>query len=372
MNWALDYFVPFIVVLTILVFFHELGHFLVARRNGVKVTTFSIGFGPELFGYTDAKGTRWSFSLIPLGGYVKMFGDADPSSARADDKMQDLTEEEKKQTLHSKTPLQRIAVAVAGPAANYILAMVILTALISFKGMPLLPTTVGSVESGMLAQEAGILSGDKILKINDAVVEDFDQLRAAIKVNIGQDIRVEIKRGEEIFQKTLSLYKTNPSTGEKEPVAKLGIAPGEPDYIQKNPVAAFAYAGVFCVKMSVDTLKGIWGMIVRKRGSGEIGGILSIGDMASQSVKSGLPTVLFFMAILSINLGLVNLLPVPVLDGGHILLCSIEAIRGKALNQKTQEYIFLAGFIVVIGAMVFATWNDLMRYKVFQMIGSWF
>ncbi len=372
MNWIIDYFVPFVVVLTILVFVHELGHFLIARRNKVKVTTFSIGFGPELFGWTDSQGTRWCFSLIPLGGYVKMLGDADASSARADESVQSFTEEEKQQTLQSKTPLQRIAVSIAGPVANYILAIVLLTALIAVKGMPVLPATVGKVEPEMLAHQAGIISGDKILRINKTNVEDFDQLRALIKENIGRDVQIELNRNGETLHKNFALYTVNASTGEKEPIAKLGIAPGDPLYVKQNPITAFAYAGAFCWKMSVDTLKGIGSMITAKKGSGEIGGILSIGDMAAQSTKNGLPTVLFFMAILSINLGLINLLPIPVLDGGHILLSAIEWVRGKPLGQKIQEYIFLTGFLIVIGTMLFATWNDLMRYKIFQIIKNWF
>ncbi|MBY0281840.1 MAG: RIP metalloprotease RseP [Alphaproteobacteria bacterium] len=372
MNWVIDYFVPFVAVLTVLVFIHELGHFLIARRNKVKVTTFSIGFGPELFGWTDSHETRWRFSLIPLGGYVKMLGDADASSARADESIENFTEEEKQQTLHSKTPLQRIAVSIAGPAANYILAIVLLTALIGIKGMPVLPTTVGKVEPEMLAHQAGIAAGDKILKINEKNVEDFDQLRALIKENIGKDVQIEISRNGEILHKSFALYKTNTATGEREPVSKLGVAPGEPLYVKQNPIAAIGYAGAFCWKMSIDTLKGIGGMITAQKGSGEIGGILSIGDMAAQSTKNGLPTIIFFMAILSINLGLINLLPIPVLDGGHILLCAIEWVRGKPLGQKVQEYIFLTGFLVVVGTMLFATWNDLMRYKIFQIIKNWF
>ncbi len=372
MSWIIDYFVPFVVVLTILVFIHELGHFLVARRNNVKVTTFSVGFGPELFGWTDSHETRWSFSLVPLGGYVKMLGDADASSARVDPSIKDLSDEEKQRTLHAKTPLQRIAVSIAGPAANYILAIFLLTGLIAIKGMPVISTIVGKVEQNMLADQAGIVAGDKILKINRTTVDDFDQLRALIKENIGKDVEVEINRNGEILEKKLSLYKIDASTGEKEPITKLGVAPGEPSYIKQNPAISLVYACSFCWKMSIDTLKGIGAMITGQKGAGEIGGILSIGDMAAQSTKSGLPTIIFFIAILSINLGLINLLPIPVLDGGHILLYSIEWLRGKPLGQKIQEYIFLTGFVIVAATMLFATWNDLMRYKIFQIIKNWF
>ena len=368
----IGYLIPFIVILTILVFVHEMGHFLVARRNGVKVAVFSIGFGPEIFGWTDKHETRWRFSLTPLGGYVKMLGDADVSSGRADASVDTLSEKEKQQTLHSKTPWQRVAVAVAGPAANYVFAIIVFSFLFIFKGVPTLPATVGKAEPGMIACEAGILAGDKIAKINGADVKDFDQLRHLIRENVGKDITVIINRQDEALTKNLSLYQLDPATGEKTPVAKLGIAPGEPSYEPQNPLSAVIHAFSFTWNLSVDTLKALGSLVMGQKGSGELGGILSIGDMAAQSTKSGMATVLWFMAILSINLGLINLLPIPVLDGGHIVLCTIEGIRGKAIGQKMQEYIFLAGFIVVGGTMVFATWNDLMRYKVFQVIINWF
>jgi regulator of sigma E protease len=369
--WIIGYLVPFIVILTVLVFVHELGHFAIARRNGVKVAVFSIGFGPEIFGWTDRQETRWRMSLIPLGGYVKMLGDADPSSGRADASVEGFSDAEKQQTLHAKTPWQRIAIAIAGPAANYIFAILVLAFLIVFKGVPFLPATVGKAEPGMLAFESGIVAGDKIIKINDTDVKDFDQLRKLIRDNVGKDIVVVISRQDATITKNLSLYQVDP-TGTKTPVAKLGIAPGEPLYEPKNPFSAIAHATSITWNLSVDTLKALGSLIVGQKGSGELGGILSIGDMAAQSTKSGMATILWFMAILSINLGLINLLPIPVLDGGHILLCAIEGVRGKPISQKMQEYIFLAGFLVVAGAMLFATWNDLMRYKVFQVIISWF
>ncbi len=370
--WIISYLIPFIVILTVLVFVHELGHFTIARRNGVKVTVFSIGFGPEIFGWTDKHETRWRFSLIPLGGYVKMLGDADVSSGRADASIETLSDGEKQHTLHAKTPWQRIAVAIAGPASNYIFAILVLAFLIIFKGVPSLPATVGKAEPGMIAAEAGIMAGDKIAKINDIEIKDFDHLRKLIKENVGKDISIVINRQNETITKNLSLYQFDSATGTKTPVAKLGIAPGEPTYEPQNPFSAIMHAVSITWNLSVDTLKALGSLIMGEKGSGELGGILSIGDMAAQSTKSGMATILWFMAILSINLGLINLLPIPVLDGGHILLCAIEGVRGKVISQKMQEYIFLAGFLIVAGTMLFATWNDLMRYKVFQVIINWF
>ncbi|RZI45751.1 RIP metalloprotease RseP [Candidatus Finniella inopinata] len=369
-SWVIAKFLPFFVILTILVFIHEMGHFLVARRNGVKVTVFSIGFGPELFGWTDRHQTRWRFSLVPLGGYVKMLGDADPSSGRSAD--DGLSEEEKTQTLHSKTPLQRMAVAVAGPAANMIFAVVALWALIAIKGVPFLEPVIGKVEPGMLAEKSGLMVGDKIVKVDDASIEDFHQLRHAITQSTGKDAVFQIERAGAQLTKTVSFYETDTATQEKKTIARLGIAPGEPHYVRHNPLMAAFYGLSLCWDLTVETINSLSRLVTGKSGSGELGGILSIGDMAAQSTKNGISSVIWLMALLSINLGLINLLPIPVLDGGHILLAGLEMVRGKPLSVKAQEYIFLAGFLVVAAVMLYATWNDLLRYKVFHIIKSWF
>ncbi len=371
MSWVIATFLPFVIILTILVFVHEMGHFLVARRNGVKVTVFSIGFGPELFGWTDRHQTRWRFSLIPLGGYVKMLGDADPSSARAADNSE-LTEEEKNQTLHSKTPLQQIAVAAAGPAANILFAIVALWALIVIKGVPFISPVIHKIEPGMLAEKSGLQVEDKILKVDSQIIEDFQQLRRIIGQSAGKDVSFEIERSGAVVHKTISFYEVDPVTQEKKPLARLGIMPGEPEYIRHNPIMAIGYGLSLCWDLTVETFSGLVRLVTGKSSSSELGGILSIGDMAAQSTKNGLTSVIWLMSLLSINLALINLLPIPVLDGGHIFLSSLEIIRGKPLSAKAQELIFLAGFLLVAGVMLFATWNDLLRYKVFQIIKSWF
>lgn len=371
MSWVIANFLPFVIILTILVFVHELGHFLVARRNGVKVTVFSIGFGPELFGWTDRNQTRWRFSLVPLGGYVKMLGDADPSSTRVDEKVA-LTEEEKKHTLHHKTPLQQIAVAAAGPIANVLFAIVVLSGLIMVKGVPFVAPIIHKIEPGMLAEKAGFVIGDKILKVDQKVIKDFSQLRHVIREVIGKDAVFEIDRGGQVLKKTVSFYEVDSTDQQKKPVTRLGIMPGEPEYIRHNPIMSVVSGFEVCWDLTTETFKGLASLISGKSSSNELGGILSIGDMAAQSTKNGLTSVIWLMALLSINLALINLLPIPVLDGGHILLCALEGIRGKPLTAKAQEFIFLIGFLLVSGVMLLATWNDLMRYKVFQIIRSWF
>jgi regulator of sigma E protease len=365
-----EYLIPFLLVLTVLVFIHELGHFLVARYYGVKVEVFSIGFGPELFGWNDKHQTRWKVSAIPLGGYVRMYGDADASSRPDGEAMAELTAEERSLTLHSKPILHRIAVIAAGPGANYLLAIVLLTGLFIFKGEPHLEPVVGQVLEGKLAEQAGIKAGDKIVSINGTAVSDFKELRNLISAQAGKDINLQILRGTPEMPISLSfkMESIDEKTKERKPVSMIGVAPGLPTYIQHNPFASVYHATVFTLKFSYDILAGIGQMIMGTRSAGELGGILSIGDTASQSAKGGLASLVAFMAILSINLGLINLLPIPVLDGGHILFYTIEGIRGKPVPQKAQEYSFMVGLFIVLSMMAVSTWNDISRYKLISWI----
>jgi regulator of sigma E protease len=361
--WIVNYLLPFLFVLSVLVFFHELGHFWVARRCGVKVETFSIGFGPEIFGFTDRHETRWRFSLIPLGGYVKMFGDANAASATTETQQSHIKEEDRHLTLNAKTPLQRIAVAFAGPLANYILAFVLLCGLIIFKGIPRLSNEIGSVDPAFHAAKYGLQEGDKILSVNGKKTPYFEDLVPLIKENAGKELNIEIDHKGNIVKKTIPMYKIDQKTNKKEPVFQLGIRPNEPYYEKMNPIYAVKTSLELCWSLSVQTFKG-FAMLFQKNGSENLGGILSIGDMAGKSVQNGFSSMIWFMAVLSINLGFINLLPVPVVDGGHIFLNIIEIIRGRPIPPKAQERIFGIGFALVLMLMLSATWNDLKRYKV--------
>lgn len=362
MSWMIEYFLPFILILTVLVFVHEWGHFIVARRNGVRVTVFSIGFGPELFGWTDRHETRWSFCLVPMGGYVKMLGDTDASSAKSDTSQ--LSASEKLETLEAKTPAQRIAVAAAGPAANFIFAIFALTLLMCMKGLPFFPATIGVLDPTLLAAKSGFLVGDHIESINGAKVENFEDLRSHILKAAGSTMQVQIKRGDQNQTLSVDMFEKDEKTGEKKPVSRLGVGPGAPEYKPQNPASAFVQSFTVTWNICAQTLSGLSSMIMGKKGAGDLGGFLAIGDMASQSAKNGAATVLWFMALLSINLGLINLFPIPVLDGGHIVMCGIEWIRGKPLGEKLQERIYFAGLMIVLSLMFYATWNDFSRYGI--------
>lgn len=368
---SLSYIIPFLVVLTIVVFIHELGHFLVARYNGVKVEVFSIGFGPELFGWDDSAGTRWKVSMIPLGGYIKMLGDADASSRPDEALTESLSAEDKAKTLQSKTVGQRIAVVTAGPAANYILAVVLMAGLFMYNGEPQFTNTIGKIAEHSVGYRAGLQAGDKITKINETSINKFTDLVDALKPLEGHEIQITVEREGATSPVVLNgeMMKIDPNTHEKKPIAQLGIAPSGYTYEKHGALDSVKTAFSTVWNLSVKTLQSLGQMIMGKRSADELGGILAIGEMAGKSAKSGFVDLIWFIALLSVNLGLINLLPIPVLDGGHILFYSIEGIRGKPVSPKVQEYAFLAGLVFVLSIMLFSTWNDLSRLKFFSWLG---
>ncbi|MBW8309404.1 MAG: RIP metalloprotease RseP [Candidatus Paracaedibacteraceae bacterium] len=368
-----EYVLPFLLVLTVLVFIHELGHYLVARWNGVKIEVFSIGFGPELFGWTDKAETRWKFSLIPLGGYVKMYGDADASSKPDENATAAMTHEEKSLTLQGKTVGQRIAVVAAGPAANYILAIVLLSVLHLTKGIPTFVPTIGGVAEDSVAHSIGIAPGDHITAFNDQPVKNFDELRKIIPASAGQAIKVQIKRTEKDTPQPKELTLVGTMTKGDQPVSSLGITPsGEQIYRSAGFIESITTSVKYCFEVSKETLKALGQMVLGKRSSNELGGILTIGALAKQSAAQGWIALILLTAVLSINLGLINLLPIPVLDGGHIVFYSIEALRGKPVSVKAQERAYTIGLFIVLGLMAIATWNDLSRFKIISWITGLF
>ncbi|WP_010297505.1 RIP metalloprotease RseP [Candidatus Odyssella thessalonicensis] len=368
LNFA-AYLPPFLLVLTVLVFIHELGHYLVARWNGVKIEVFSIGFGPEIFGWTDKANTRWKFSLIPLGGYVKMYGDADASSKPDEAAKSTMTLEERALTLQGKTVAQRIAVVAAGPIANYLLAIVLLAAFYTFKGAPTFLPTIGGISESSVAQSIGLLPGDKVLTFNGQHISNFDELRHLIPATAGQEINltVERKKSPEEVGSEISLKGQMVKDG--QPTASLGIVPsGEQTYKKYGILESITASVSRCYVISRETLKGIGQMLVGKRSSEELGGLFTIASLAKQSADQGWVALILLTAALSINLGLINLLPIPVLDGGHIVFYSIEAIRGKPVSVKAQEFAYMIGLFIVLGLMLISNWNDLNRLKVIDWL----
>lgn len=454
------YGVTFLLVLSILVFVHEWGHYIVARLCGVRVETFSIGFGKELFGWTDSHGTRWKFALVPLGGYVKMFGDVDPASAghvdgveQTDGTLRPLTTDERKVAFFAKPVWQRALVVFAGPGINFLFAIIVLSILYMSYGKPLVPPVAMGVEIGSAADKAGFEPQDKILTAGGRPVVGFDDVRRAVMLALDTPVEFQIERAGEVktitatperreeedrfgfvhekgylgllgpangldttqitaindiqtggddaktralliknFGQKLTLtlgdgksgqmdkdgnpvinrvivappadlnaHLRDPSTDDKKTHALvLGVRPGD-EMIKFNPVSAVGHAAAETWDIIKDTLFAVGQMITGTRSASELGGVIRIGALAGDMADRGMIQLISFTALLSINLGLINLFPIPMLDGGHLVFYAAEAIKGKPLSEKFQEYAFRFGLFILVSLMFFANLNDILQ-----------
>lgn len=369
MEWLINavyYVVPFIVLLGVLVFVHELGHYLMAKFTGVKVDEFSIGFGKKLWGFTDHSGTEWKICAIPLGGYCKFLGDGDAASST--DESASVAEEEKKYAFAFQNPFKKLAIVIAGPAANYVFAILVFAGVFFFLGKVDFPAVVGEVIKGGAAEQAGVLAGDRILKVNGKAVNSFAEVRQEVDMNTAEKVSLEIKRGEQLITLSFPL-KVIPLEEEvnqpAEPKAMLGIRSVNIVEVQPSQIslaAAFRDATLETWRITEMTLRGVGQMITGKRDADEVGGIIRIAEMSGDiSKQSGFLDLLIFAALLSINLGLINLFPIPLLDGGHVVIYLIEIVTGKELNETVKDYVFKFGLFLIISLMVFATYNDFAR-----------
>lgn len=362
-SWVL----PFLIVLTVLVFIHELGHYLVARYNGVKVEVFSIGFGPELIGWNDSKGTRWKFSLVPLGGYVRMFGDANEASTPDFTQAKTLSAVEHSYTLMGKTVWQRMAVSVAGPFANLLLTFSFLMIVFLFVGKASDLPVIGTVAEGTAAFEAGLQTGDKVLSINDFSPTSFKEMQMYINTRPGENVLLKADRNGNVLSFSFKTSALDVGSGKK--IGIMGVGPLiETQSLFQAPWAALKSLGT----MTRDLLGLLSGIISKGENASKLGSVLSIAKMSKDSLEGGIFSLLFFMAVLSLNLGVINLLPIPMLDGGHILFYLIEAITGKPVGEKRQMIAYKVGFAILMGVMLFTLWNDLMRFKVIELITNLF
>lgn len=364
---AFQYIVPFLVVLSVVVFVHEYGHYWVARRNGVRVETFSIGFGPELFGINDRHGTRWKFSLIPLGGFVKMLGDADATSATADRRTAGDPD-----SFPAKTVFQRMAVVVAGPAMNFIFAIVVLAVLFAASGRPFTPPDVGQIQDGSPAAAAGLQAGDRITAVGDRPIESFEQLQAIVRDNADVPLAFAVERGDQALTLTVTPRRSELVSrfGTKQEVGLIGVTRTGVEFRRSSVIMAPVDAATETARMVGGTLYAIGQMIMGYRGTEELGGPLRIAQMSGQIAADGIVPLIWFTAVLSINLGLINLFPIPMLDGGHLLLYSIEAARGRPLTERAQEIAFRVGLAMVLSLMVFSTWNDLVQLEIVKYVSG--
>lgn len=360
----LFYALPFLFVLTVVVFFHELGHFVVARWCGVKIEAFSIGFGPEIWGFDDRHGTRWKFSLIPLGGYVRFFGDENAASAPDTEAVEALPESERRQSFHGKGLAARAAIVAAGPVANFILAIVIFTVVFSTIGRFVSPAEVDTVVPDSAAAVAGFEPGDVVVAIDGDEIDSFSAMQRVVSTNPEVELSFTIRRGGEelVLQATPELQEVEDPFGSTQRIGRLGIrgvVGGEATMERYDPLTALGMGFEetwFVIERTGSYLAGI---VTGTQAADQLGGPIRIAQVSGEVAAIGFGALLNMTAILSISIGLLNLLPIPMLDGGHLLFYAVEAVRGRPLGARATEIGFRVGLAFVLMLMIFATWNDI-------------
>ncbi len=351
----------FIAIISIIVFIHEFGHFFVARLCKVKVEIFSIGFGKEIFGFFDKKGTRWKFCLIPMGGYVKMFGDKSAASNPDFDKVQNFSEQEKRQSFIFKNVYQKIAIVGAGPLANFILAIFLFTGLYYFNGAHKALPIIDEILQESAAFESGLKISDRITAINGKKIEEFADIQEIIALNPEKELKFNILRADnkKIISVTPKLIERKNLFGETTKIGMLGISSNSVKHYEYNILESFIQANKTTYKSSVSILNAIGLLITGQRNLKELGGPIKIAKYSGKTFELGPTVVVWFMALISINLGVMNLLPLPILDGGHLLFYFFEAVFKKPVPIKIQQIGFQFGLAVILTLMIFTTYNDI-------------
>jgi regulator of sigma E protease len=361
------YLVPFLFVLSLVVFFHELGHFLIARWCGVRILAFSIGFGPELVGFNDRHGTRWKISAIPLGGYVKFFGDDSPASTPDSARIATMTTSEKSESFVGQSVASRAAIVVAGPMANFLLAIVIFGGVFMFYGKQTMSARVDSIQPDSAAAAAGFQPGDLVTTINGSPIADFSDMQRIVSESAGQMLTIAVKRDgtDKVLTATPILSEEKDIFGNVHRIGLLGIrrstAPEDLKYQPVSPPEAL-WMGAQETWFVIDrTLSYIGGVVVGREAANQLGGPIRIAEMSGQVATLGFGALLHLTAVLSVSIGLLNLFPIPLLDGGHLLFYSVEAVRGRPLSERAQEVGFRIGLAIVLMLMIFATFNDIVH-----------
>ena len=361
-----SYIVPFLFVLTIVVFFHELGHFLVARWCGVKVLAFSIGFGPEIVGFYDRYGTRWKIAAVPLGGYVKFLGDENAASVPDHEAAAAMSEAEKAVSFVHKPVGPRAAVVAAGPIANFILAIAIFAGVFMVVGKQTTSARVDTVQPASAAQTAGFQPGDLVVAINGEKIDSFSDMQRIVSVSAGEPLNIEVERGgvHVALKATPQLKELKDNFGNKHRLGVLGIsrsmAPGDIKTQKVGPLQAVVMGAQETWFVVDRTLAYIGGVFTGREDADQLGGPIRIAQVSGQ-VCHTFPACMHLTAVLSVSIGLLNLFPIPLLDGGHLLFYLIEAIRGRPLSERAQEVGFRIGLAIVVMLMIFATFNDILH-----------
>ena len=362
----LSFIIPFIILLTVVVFIHEYGHYYFAKRYGVGVTDFSIGFGKEIFGFNDKSGTRWKFCLIPLGGYVKFYGDRNVfSQAEQEELLKKYSKEDQNKLFVTKPLYQRSLVVAAGPLANFLLAILIFSFIYMFAGKDFTPAQIQEVQKDSPAYLSGVKSGDVILSINNKKVTSILDVSTYINTSTTESIDVKVLRNSDeiIYKVNPKIIKSEDSLGNKinKKVIGIKISPLNNEFNRERlgPASALFYAVKetwFVTKVSLDFIVS---MFKGKGDTTQLGGPIKIAKITGQVAQHGLIAFLSIMAYISISLGFINLFPIPMLDGGHLMFYAFEKILGRPLTQRTQEGFFRIGLFLLISLMFFTTFNDL-------------
>jgi regulator of sigma E protease len=357
----------FLVVLGVLVFVHELGHYLAARMVRVHVEVFSIGFGPAIATWRDRVGTVWKLAWLPLGGYVKLHGHERPEVVTpAEPREQGAVATSQwipGRVFHEKSVGARAIVVAAGPIANFLLAMVLFALLFATAGRPLILPVAGDVLPGSAAARAGIQADDRIVSISGTPIASFEDIQHIITAHPAETLPITIARGGQTLELNV-LTDAHESGGRK--VGMLGIRGGRVAYQRLTLPEALIGGVTQTWQVTADTVVGVGQMISGRRGTEDIGGPLRIAQLSGQVAQQGLVSLIQLIALLSVNLGLINLFPIPVLDGGHLLFYLAEAIRGRPVPPRAQEYGFRAGLALIAGLFILATWNDLTHFGMFH------
>jgi regulator of sigma E protease len=365
-GWT-GWIIPFLFVLSVVVFFHELGHFVVARWCGVRVLTFSIGFGPEIVGFNDRHDTRWKISAIPLGGYVKFFGDENAASIPDQAALDAMAPQDKRHSFFHKGVAQRAAIVAAGPIANFLLAIVIFSAVYMIFGKQITTARVDTVQAESAAAAAGFQPGDLVVAIDGRPIESFSDMQRIVGVSAGKTLEITVDRGgvRSALKAVPALREVKDNFGNVHRLGVLGIsrsmAPGDIRTERVPPFEAVAM-GVeqtwFVIERTMSYLAGV---VAGRESADQLGGPIRIAQVSGQVASVGGVALINLAAVLSVSIGLLNLFPIPLLDGGHLLFYGIEAARGRPLSERAQEVGFRIGLAIVLMLMIFATFNDILR-----------
>ncbi len=361
------YVVPFLFVLTIVVFFHELGHFMMARWCGIRVLVFSIGFGPEIAGFNDRYGTRWKISAVPLGGYVKFFGDDNAASTPDHAAVAAMSDAEKKDSFIFQPIRSRAAVVAAGPIANFVLAIAIFAGIFMTVGKQTTSARVDTVQAGSAAEVAGFKAGDLVLSINGEKIESFSDMQRVVSISAGEPLAIEVDRGgvSVALKAVPQLKEIKDNFGNVHRLGVLGIsrsmAPGDIKTEKAGPIRAVVMGAQETWFVVDRTLSYITGVFAGREAADQLGGPIRIAQVSGQVATAGFAALIHLTAVLSVSIGLLNLFPIPLLDGGHLLFYVIEAIRGRPLSERAQELGFRIGLAIVVMLMIFATFNDILH-----------